>query len=93
MAVTTDGAALAWAATIAGVGRRPKLWGVALTELWRLRRPRWWANRPFLPVPDRRWVRWRLVTAYGDPAAVPAAREVVDWLEWRRRWSKSSDVR
>jgi hypothetical protein len=50
----------------------------------RLAPPRWWATRPFLPVPDRAWMRFRLETQYGDPAHPPVPRDVVTWLEWTR---------
>ena len=44
----------------------------------------WWRRRPFLPVPDRAWMRFRMETQYGDAAHRPAARDVVAWLEWAR---------
>lgn len=52
---------------------------------WRFRRRRWWARAPFLPVPDRTYVRWRMHTAYGDPDAVPPARELIRYARWVAR--------
>ena len=31
------------------------------------------ARPPFLPLPDREYLRWRMYTAYADEAAVPPA--------------------
>ncbi|MEM8905634.1 MAG: hypothetical protein AAGF02_18160 [Actinomycetota bacterium] len=74
-----------WTSVVGAVLRRPRLWPVAIRQLVRLRPPGWWRRRPFLPVPDRAWRRWRLTTVYGDDAP-PTAADVVTWLEWRRRW-------
>jgi len=51
---------------------------------WAFRRRRWWRRSPFLPVPDRRYLRWRMYTAYGHEAAVPPADDVVRFARWRR---------
>ena len=41
--------------------------GVALLRVaWRFRRRGWWRRSPFLPLPRRDYVRWRMYTAYGD---------------------------
>ncbi len=45
----------------------------------------WWRHLPFLPIPDPSYVRWRMLTAYGDPEAVPPPGELVAFLRWRRR--------
>jgi hypothetical protein len=62
---------------------RPRLWPVALRQARRLAPPRWWARPPFLPVPDRGYLEFRLVTAYGTVGR-PARRDVVEYLEWCR---------
>lgn len=42
---------------------------------------------PFLPVPHRDYVRFRLLTAVGaDGSAVAAPADLIQWLEWCRRW-------
>jgi len=51
---------------------------------WAFRRRRWWARAPFLPLPDRTYVRWRMYTAYGDEDAVPPLEDVVRFARWRR---------
>ncbi|WP_436795641.1 hypothetical protein [Actinospongicola halichondriae] len=73
-------------ATVVAVVVRPDLWRAALRQLRILVPTRWWAKRPFLPVPDRDWMAFRMTTAYGDPGAPLVADDVVTWL----RWSKST---
>ncbi len=53
--------------------------------VWAFRRRRWWAQPPFLPVPDRAYLRWRMHTAYADEDAVPPADDVVRFARWRRQ--------
>lgn len=45
----------------------------------------WWRRPPFLPLPDRRYWRFRMETAYGDPDAAPDARDVIEVVRWSRR--------
>lgn len=48
-------------------------------------RARGWARRaPFLPLPSREYVRWRMFTAYGDEHAVPPPEDVERFARWRR---------
>ncbi|HUZ20858.1 MAG TPA: hypothetical protein VMU75_09860 [Acidimicrobiales bacterium] len=61
---------------------RPALWTGALRTAVGLVPTRWWSRAPFLPLPDREWLAFRMETAYGDPAAVPSAEDVVDFLAW-----------
>lgn len=65
---------------------RPRLWWTAIRQLFELSRPGWWRRAPFLPVPDREYLRFRLLTQYGDPDRVPEPRDVVDYLEWCRSY-------
>ena len=62
----------------------PRLAIDLLTALWAFRRRRWWALPPFLPLPDRTYLRWRLYTAYGDEDALPPIRDVIRFARWRR---------
>jgi hypothetical protein len=62
----------------------PRLAGDLLRTAWAFRRRRWWAQPPFLPLPDRAYLRWRMYTAYADEAAVPPADDVVRFARWRR---------
>jgi hypothetical protein len=43
----------------------------------------WWRRAPFLPLPDRRYIRYRLETQYGKVADV-VPRDVITYLEWCR---------
>jgi hypothetical protein len=52
---------------------------------WRFRRRGWPTRFPFLPLPDREYVRWRMLTAYGDEDAVPPASDVVRYARWAVR--------
>jgi hypothetical protein len=73
--------------TAALVGRavgRPRLALDLLRTAWAFRRRRWWARPPFLPLPDREYLRWRMYTAYADENAVPPADDVVRFARWRR---------
>ncbi|HYC33319.1 MAG TPA: hypothetical protein VEB59_13595 [Gemmatimonadales bacterium] len=62
----------------------PRLAVDLLRTAWAFRRRRWWARAPFLPVPDRTYLRWRMYTAYASEAAVPPVEDVVRFARWRR---------
>jgi hypothetical protein len=51
---------------------------------WAFRRRNWLSRFPFLPVPDRTYLRWRMYTAYADEEAVPPAEDVIAFARWRR---------
>lgn len=63
----------------------PRLAYALLLMAWRFRRNRWWARPPFLPVPARDYVRWRMYTAYGDHDVVPPIEDVVRYARWAAR--------
>jgi hypothetical protein len=63
---------------------RPRLALDLVATAWAFRRRRWWARPPFLPLPDREYLRWRMYTAYADEDAVPPAEDVVRFATWRR---------
>lgn len=75
-------------AAVAAVGRRPDLWATALRQLRVLTPTGWWRRRPFLPVPDGEYLRFRLVTAFGGDSVAassgPSGPDVVAYLEWCR---------
>lgn len=52
---------------------------------WRFRNRRWYLRPPFLPLPDREYVRWRMETAYGDPDMVPPASDIERYVRWAVR--------
>ena len=61
---------------------RPTLAVDLLRVAWRFRSRRWYRQPPFLPLPPREYVRWRMHTAYGDSDAVPPADDVVRYARW-----------
>jgi hypothetical protein len=63
---------------------RPRLALDLLKTAWAFRRRRWWASPPYLPLPDRAYLRWRMYTAYGNEDAVPPVEDVVRFARWRR---------
>jgi hypothetical protein len=75
-----------WGAAVGRLARHPGLWPTALVQAGRLSRPGWWRRPPFLPVPDRDYLRFRLETQYGRGAL--ASRfdpdDLVVYLRWCR---------
>lgn len=63
----------------------PRTAAALIGVAWRFRRRGWLTRFPFLPVPDREYVRWRMLTAYGDENAVPPAADVVRYARWAVR--------
>jgi len=77
-----------WTALYARLALRalvnPRL-AVDLVRLtWSFRARDWFRRPPFLPLPPREYMRWRMFTAYGDEAAVPPVEDVVRFARWRR---------
>lgn len=66
----------------------PELWGTAIRQVFVLAVAGWWRRAPFLPVPDRAYLQFRLQTAYGDPDGSPTPHDVVTYLHWCRAWPK-----
>jgi hypothetical protein len=81
--MATSWSSLAVRLTLRGL-TNPRLALDLLRTAWAFRRRRWWAQEPFLPVPDRTYLRWRMYTAYGDEQAVPPLEDVVRFARWRR---------
>jgi hypothetical protein len=77
-----------WSGLLLGLTARalvnPRLAADLVRTAWAFRRRRWWATAPFLPIPDRTYLQWRMYTAYADEHAVPPARDVVRFARWRR---------
>jgi hypothetical protein len=67
-----------------GIGN-PRTAAALLGVAWRFRRRGWLTRFPFLPVPDREYVRWRMLTAYGDENAIPPVADVVRYARWAVR--------
>lgn len=68
-----------WLAATWAVARRPHLWSTALAATWVMRSRR--DGRSAQP-----YLRFRMTTQYGDADHRPAAADVVEYLEWLRRW-------
>ena len=69
-------------AAVGAIAARPRLWPAALRQARALVPPGWWRRRPFLPVPDAAWLRFRMTTAYGDPGADIDVEDLLTWLAW-----------
>lgn len=69
--------------------RRPALIPHLVRASWAFRARHWYRRPPFLPMPPRSYVRWRLETAYGDPEASPPLEQLARYVLWTsrmRRW-------
>lgn len=77
------------AAATRAVIRHPTLLPAAIGVLTSMARRGWWRRPPFLPRPSAEYVRFRLLTQYGDEDADPTVDDVVSYLRWRRRWPAS----
>jgi len=62
----------------------PRLAVDLLRLTWSFRARDWYRRPPFLPLPPRDYMQWRMFTAYGDANTVPPARDVVNFARWRR---------
>jgi hypothetical protein len=76
---------------VVAVAKRPDLWSTAVRSALSLAPSRWWRHRPFLPLPDQHWLRFRMSTAYGGdgdvgPDSAFDTEDLITWLEWRRTW-------
>jgi hypothetical protein len=65
--------------------RQPPLAAALLRVAWRFRARGWYRRFPFLPLPAREYLRWRMYTAYGDANAVPPAEDVAKYARWAAR--------
>lgn len=77
-----------WWGAVGAVLVRPTLWPTAVRQVFVLAPRGWWRRPPFLPLPDRDYLAFRMQTAYGDPQATPVAADVVGYLHWCRAWPR-----
>jgi hypothetical protein len=77
-----------WLRVAVALLARPELWPTAWRQMRRLAAPGWWRRPPFLPVPDGGYLRFRLVTEYGDGEHRPEPADVINYLTWCRRWDR-----
>ena len=66
---------------------RPHLWPTMAGAAWRFRRSDWYRRAPFLPLPPREYLDWRMHTAYGEEGE-PAPDELRRYLRWSARLSQ-----
>ncbi|MCY3756127.1 MAG: hypothetical protein OXG96_00225 [Acidobacteria bacterium] len=62
---------------------------IVLLELirigWTFRDRGWYRRYPFLPLPPRDYLRWRMETAYGDKSLGNARwKDIAAYARWRR---------
>ncbi len=79
-----------WVRVGAAVAARPPLWPTALRQMRRTTAPGWYRRRPFLPLPGGDYLRFRLVTQYGDAKHRPEPADVINYLSWCRAWDSDS---
>jgi hypothetical protein len=79
----------AWVGAALAVVARPGLWPTALRQARLLAAPGWWRRPPFLPLPDGRYLAFRLETMYGGAAPRPEPADVVAYLRWCRSYRRS----
>ncbi len=68
---------------------RPRLAADLFAAVWAFRARGWYRRFPFLPLPPRVYIRWRMYTAYGSEDAVPPLEDVVRFARWRREVIRS----
>jgi len=76
-------------AVVWAVVRRPTLWPTAIRQARRTAASGWWRRAPFLPLPGGDYLRFRLLTQYGDADATPRPADAVAYLEWCRAWDRA----
>jgi hypothetical protein len=76
------------APALIAVLRRPSLWGTAIRQTFRLAPNGWWRRTPFLPLPDERYLRFRLETQYGEAMHRTEPRDLVTYLAWCRSYQR-----
>ena len=78
------GAAVFPSGVVSVLVHRPQLL-VEAALMWFHLVPRgWWHKAPYLPIPDSRWLQFRVETAFGDHVAGPDADALVEVLNWSR---------
>lgn len=71
---------------LVALAAHPTLWPTAARQVARAAPPGWWRRPPFLPLPDREYLRFRFETQYGAalPEAGVLAADLVRYLAWVR---------
>lgn len=71
--------------------RRPRLLPSLIRAAWRFRARGWWRRPPFLPIPPRRYLEWRMHTAYGDDGRTPTVDELDRYIRWANRMYRTRE--
>ena len=66
----------------------PRLWATAIRQIFVLAVDDWWKRPPFLPLPDRAYLRFRMQTMYGDADAGAESKDVITYLHWCKAWPR-----
>lgn len=74
--------------SLLGYALRPRLYWLLLRAAWRFRARGWYRRPPFLPLPTREYMDWRMHTAYGDDAEPPPPEELESYLRWVLRMGR-----
>jgi len=69
--------------------RRPSLWPVTIKQLFKIAKTRWFLSFPFLPIPSKDFIDFRVITYQGDKEDFPNAKVVITWLDWVADMGKS----
>lgn len=69
---------------VVAIARRPTLIPTAVRQARRMIPRRWWASRPYLPVPRADYLEFRQVTLSGSGDGLPKVADVILWLDWCR---------
>jgi hypothetical protein len=64
------------------------LWPTALRQVRRLAARGWWRRWPFLPLPPRSYLRFRLLTQYGDASHDAQRGDVLNYLRGCQHWDR-----
>jgi hypothetical protein len=62
--------------------RDPRTASALVRVGWRFRARGWYRRFPFLPLPAKDYLRWRMYTAYGSDDTVPPAEDVIRYARW-----------
>ena len=73
-----------WGQALGALARHPSLWPTAIGQAGRLASDGWWRRAPFLPIPDREYLAFRMETQYGS-AGDPEPEDLVVYLGWCRQ--------
>jgi hypothetical protein len=61
---------------------RPGLLLLLPSLAWRFRRRDWYRRWPFLPLPAKKYMEWRMHTAFGSGDARPSAAQLEKYVRW-----------